>query len=105
VHGLFDLDAAIRDERGEGADCRRDGRNHGSDDAGRQRELGDRLSMLLYDHAPDVAFRDEPLELRQHLLARPANLFPDRAFHVLMPPRPVRREATGRCSTGSDPLP
>ena len=59
----LDANRAVFQQCNDSRDCRDNRRQHGSDDARRERELGDRSALVLNDDAPHVAFVDERLQL------------------------------------------
>ena len=59
----LDADRAVLQQCNDSRDCRDNWRQHRSDDARRERELGDRSALVLNDDAPHVAFVDERLQL------------------------------------------
>src|SRR6185312_8226095 len=88
-HDLLDFDTASGDERGQRANSGRDRRDDAADNACRQGKLSDGPALLLHHDPADVAFFDEPLELREDLLGRTFELLPERAFHRFDPPENI----------------
>jgi len=72
----LDLDAAVVEQRRQGADRRQHWRNHGADHADTERELGDRALTLPYDDASHVALVQDLLELVDELTALDLDGFP-----------------------------
>src|SRR5437879_2153268 len=69
-HDPFDLDRAVVEHGGEGADRGEHGGEHGADDADGEREFGDAPAVLFDDHAADVPFMDEPSDRVHELIRR-----------------------------------
>jgi hypothetical protein len=80
---LLDLDRAVSEHGRQRTERRRERRDHGPDDAYGQRKFGDHSALLLDEYAADVAFVDQPLDLRQDLLGRAFDSFSPGAFHWL----------------------
>src|SRR6185503_15220503 len=59
VDGFFDFDRTVGNEGTQRADRGGDRCDDGTDDSRRQRKFGNRLALLLHDHAANVSFLDQ----------------------------------------------
>ena len=81
----LDLDRAVGQQRGDGADRGQHRREHRANDADGQRKLGHDTPIVVDTHAPDVALIQQSLQLIADDTALLLDCFPPRVRHERSP--------------------